>query len=323
MKFKFHEVIDKRWGVAFIVAAGLLWGTSGVFVTYLSEYGFTSIQMTATRSGVSALILLVYSLLQSRACFRVSKREIPVHLLLAVTLFFSCYLYYTSMVRTSVATAVSLLNMHPVYVTVISAIVYRERVSLPKIGSILAMVIGGCLVSGIVGGLEIDPVGILFGLLSGVSYACYILICKYYNGKNMSASSANLYSFVFMAIIAVSLCEPADYLNRAITNALPAIPLLIGLAICTFVVPFVLNGMALKALPAGTVSALSVFEPFSATVYSVLLFGEELEIAQIVGIALILGAAVLLGIMETRTDADGDGVSAESVGDLILPHTGQ
>ncbi len=303
-KLKFFDGIGKRWAVAFIVAAGLLWGTSGVFVTYLSEYGFTSIQMTATRSGVSALILLLYSLLGSRSSFRVSKREIPVHVLLAVTLFFSCYFYYTSMVRTSVATAVSLLNMHPVYVTVISCIVYRERVSRTKVGTILAMVIGGCLVSGIVGGLSVDPVGMLFGVLSGMSYACYILICKYYNGKNMSASSANLYSFVFMAIIAVSLCDPADYVKRAVGNAIPAIPLLIGLAICTFVVPFVLNGIALKSLPAGTVSALSVFEPFSATVYSVILFGEKLDASQTVGIALILGAAVLLGIMETRTDAD-------------------
>ena len=252
MKFKFPVSIGKKGAIALIIFAGLLWGTSGIFVTYLSEYGFTSIQLTATRVGVSTVILLIYSLACNRKCFKVSWRDIPVFIMLGVTLFFSCFLYYTSMVKTSVSTAVTLLNMHPVFVTAVSRFVFKEKLSGLKIGAVVSMVMGGCLVAGVIGGLKFDPVGIILGLLSAVSYASYVLLCKYYNSKNIPSSSANLYSFMFMAIIAISLCDPVSYGKIAISNANPAIFILIGLAICTFVVPFVLNGIVIKTLDAGT-----------------------------------------------------------------------
>jgi drug/metabolite transporter (DMT)-like permease len=205
------------------------------------------------------------------------------------------------MVKTSVSTAVTLLNMHPVFVTAVSRFVFKEKLTLVKIGAVLSIVVGGCLVAGVVGGLKFDLVGIILGILSGLSYATYILLCKYYNSKNIPSSSANLYSFLFMAIIAVSLCDPVSYGKTAIANAFPAILILIGLAICTFIVPYVLNGIVIKTLDAGTVSSLSVMEPLSATVYSVILFSEQIGVFQLIGIILILGAAVLLGLNETQS----------------------
>ncbi len=302
MKLKLSVGVGKKGAIALIILAGLLWGTSGIFVTYLSEYGFTSIQLTATRVGVSTVILLIYSLLRSRKSFKVAWSNIPIFLLLGVSLFFSCFLYYTSMVKTSVSTAVTLLNMHPVFVTAVSSVVFKEKLSSVKIGAILSVVVGGCLVAGVIGGLKFDPVGIVFGLLSAISYAAYVLLCKYYNSKNIPSSCANLYSFTFMAIIAVSLCDPVSYCNIAISNAMPTIPILIGLAVCTFIIPFILNGIVIKTLDAGTVSSLSVMEPLSATVYSMILFSEENAIDQFIGIVLILGAAVVLGLNETRSE---------------------
>ena len=306
MKFKNSCCVGKKVALALIILAGLLWGTSGIFVTYLSAYNFTSIQLTATRVGISTVILLLYSLVFDRACFKVRWRDLPLFILLGASLFFSCFLYYTSMVKTSVSTAVTLLNMHPVFVTAVSGFVFKEKLTPVKIVAIVAVVTGGCLVSGVIGGLKFDLVGILFGILSAVSYASYVLLCKYYNRKNIPSSSANLYSFLFMAIIAVSLCDPVSYADKAVTNALPVIPILTGLAICTFVVPFVLNGIVIKTLDAGTVSSLSVMEPLSATIYSVILFSEEIGTAQLIGIVLILGAAVALGFSETKAENKGE-----------------
>ena len=302
MNLKFPASVGKKGAIALIILAGLLWGTSGIFVTYLSEYGFTSIQLTATRVGVSTLILLIYSLLFNRKSFKIKISDLPVFILLGVSLFFSCFLYYTSMVKTSVSTAVTLLNMHPVFVTAVSRFLFKEKLSAFKIGAIAAVVVGGCLVAGVIGGLKFDSLGIVFGILSAISYATYVLLCKYYNRKNIPSSSANLYSFTFMAIIAVSLCDPVSYGKIAIANAYPAILILIGLAICTFVIPFVLNGIVIKTLDAGTVSSLSVMEPLSATVYSLILFNEEIAPAQFVGIVLILGAAIVLGLNETHSE---------------------
>jgi len=44
----------------YIVIAGILWGTAGIFVHYLAPFGFSSLQMTAIRGSVAAIAMTVY-----------------------------------------------------------------------------------------------------------------------------------------------------------------------------------------------------------------------------------------------------------------------
>ena len=41
----------------FIIVAGILWGTSGIFVNYLAPYGFTSMQMTSMPTAAVMMYL--------------------------------------------------------------------------------------------------------------------------------------------------------------------------------------------------------------------------------------------------------------------------
>ena len=59
----------KNKAFLFIILAGILWGTSGIFVHYLAPLGFTSMQMTATRASVSFLCMLGYVLVRNRRLF--------------------------------------------------------------------------------------------------------------------------------------------------------------------------------------------------------------------------------------------------------------
>lgn len=281
-----------------MIFAGLLWGTSAIFVNLLSEYGFTPIQMVAARATVSLLLIGAFVLLKDGRSLVVDPKLLLLFLALAVTLFFSMFLYYSSMVRTSVCTAVILLNLHPIYVTALSAVFYKEKITPVKIASIAVMLIGCSFVSGILGGITLDFVGLLLGILSGVSYAAYILFVKYYNRRGIKTSTANVYTFLFMSMIAVFACNPAQLASNAMLKPMSSIPLLITLGICTSVIPFVLNGIALRDLSAGTVSALSIIEPLSATVYSVVFFGEAMDLWKTLGVVMILGAVIFLGLDE-------------------------
>ena len=62
--------------------------------------------------------------------------------------------------------------------------------------------------------------------------------------------------------------------------------------------------LSLGTLDAGTVSSLAIVEPMSATLFSVILFSEELDVFKILGVVLIVGAVLLLGLIENRA-ADG------------------
>ena len=296
----------------FIILAGVFWGMSAIFVNLLSVYGFTPVQLTAVRATVAFILIGTFVLVRNRAAFLIKPRRLPLFIALGVTLFFSAFLYYSSMVRTSVCTAVILLNLHPIYVTTFSAVFYRERLSIVKLSSIAAMLLGCAFVSGIFGGLELDPLGLVLGILSGVSYASYILLVKYYNQEGIPSSTANVYSFLFMAAVALSVSDPVNIVEITAAKPMPILPLLFGIGICTSVIPFVLNGIALRDLSAGTVSALSIVEPLSATVYSVAFFGETMDAWKLFGVVLILGAVVFLGLDEIWSERALKKASAET-----------
>lgn len=282
----------------YIIIAGILWGTSGLFVHFLAPYGFSTVQMTAVRGLVSFIGISIYAFLTDRSLFKFKPENFIFFIPIGTTLFATAALYYASMTMTSVSTAVVLMYMAPVYVMIFSVLFLGEKFSALKISSVAAMLIGCCLVSGIIGGLAFNFVGILLGILSGVSYATYNIVTKIALKRGISAVTATVYSFMVMAIIAVSASRPHEIVMKALENPLPSIPLLIGIGIVTFVIPYFLYTLAMRDLPAGTASALGIVEPMAATVFSVLFLDEKLGVIPAIGIVLILAAVFALGKAE-------------------------
>ena len=142
---------------------------------------------------------------------------------------------------------------------------------------------------------DYNTLGFFMGLASGLSYAIYTLLTKYSMMRNFKAGSATLYSFFFMALIAVGICHPAEALRIASAAPFVTVPLLIGIGLVTYLIPYSLYTVSLKALSSGTVSALGIVEPLSATLFGTFLFGEKLTVWSVAGIVLILSSVVLLG----------------------------
>lgn len=288
----------------YIIVAGLLWGTSGIFVYFLSPYGFTSIQMTAMRALVSFLGMAIYALLLNRDAFKIKPIQLLFFAPVGLTICSTAFLYYTAMTMTSVSTAVILMYMAPVYVMIFSVAFLGESFSPLKLISVCAMLLGCILVSGIVGGIKFDLVGILFGFASGISYAIYNIITKIALRKKCNAVSMSVYGFMFMAIIAMCIADPRDIFNKAAANPLPTVPLLIGIGIATCVIPYFLYTLAMRTLPAGTASALGIVEPMAATVYSILFLNEKLTWVSALGIILVLAAVFMLGKSEDSANKE-------------------
>ena len=290
----------KKKAFIFIIVAGLLWGSSGVFVNLLSPYGFTSMQMTAVRGCISFLGLSGYALLFDRRMFAIKPSRIIVYALVGILLYSTAVLYYTAIGMTSIPTAVVLMYTSPIYVTVFSTLFLGEKLTLPKAGAITLMLVGSALVSGIVGDFKADFLGVVIGLLSGMIYAAYNIVAKILISKGDNPKSVSLYSFLFMALTASFFSDPTNLVARAAQKPAVTIPLLIGLGICTYVVPFFLYNLSLKSLSAGTASALGVIEPMAATIYSIVIFHDIPDIYSIIGIILVLISVVLIGFIENE-----------------------
>ena len=289
----------KKRAILYIIIAGICWGTSGIFVHDLAPYGFTSYQMTAVRAIISFLCILIYALIKDRSLFRLK----PVHLILflgiGLSLFLTGSCYFTSMQMTSVSTAVVLMYTAPIYVMVYSVLFWKEKLTKLKTVSVICMLIGCCLVSGIVGGFAFHPTGILIGALSGIAYASYNILTKISMRQQIAPISVTLYSFLFMSLISLFVSEPPKLAENVSAAPAVTVPMLIGLGICTFVIPYFLYTLAMKDLSAGTASALGIVEPMAATLFSVVIFKEPLGLLPALGIVLILAAILMIGKAET------------------------
>lgn len=282
----------------YIIAAGIFWGTSGLFVAALSPYGFSSLQMTAMRGVVSAVCMSLYCFFSDKKLFKASPFETFLFILSGLSMFGTASCYYISMQESSVSTAVVLMYTAPIIVMIYSVLFLGEKLTKLKLCAVLLMLLGCALVSGIIGGFKFSVWGIAAGFMSGISYSSYNILTKIQMRKGARPQSATLYCFIFMAILAVAFCNPAELVTLAAKAPAPIIPLMIGIGVVTTVLPYLLYTFAMRELPAGTASSLGIVEPMSATIFSITLLGEKPDIFSIVGIVLIIGAVFILGKSE-------------------------
>ena len=260
----------------FIILASVFWGTSGIFVHFLAPLGFTSLQMSSMRAFVAVICFGVYIFFKDRNLFRVSFKHLALLALSGIAMYGCGTCYYASMQMTSVSTAVMLMYTAPFIVMTFSVLFLGEKLTKTKLISLIAMTAGCGLITGVIGGLRFNPAGILVGLLSGISYSSYIIITRIEMQKKINAVTAVFYCFLFMAITALIAAPPAPIWETALKAPLKAFPLILGVGICTSILPYLLYTLSLKATPAGTAASLAVVEPMAATLFSVFLLGERL-----------------------------------------------
>lgn len=288
----------KKKAFIYIISAGILWGTSGIFVKFLEPYGYTSLQLTALRGVISFLFFLVYALVCDRSAFSVRPSQLVFFVGIGLSLFGTAGFYFMSLQATSISTAVVLMYTAPIYVTLFSSLFLGERFSRSKIISLVMMLCGCFLVSGIVGGLKFDTVGVIYGIISGISFASYNILTKICMQRSYSPISTNLYGSAFMSLIALCCSKPLEIITHTAQKPLLLIPSVLALGVVTFVLPYLFYSLGMKSLPAGTTSALSTIEPLSACLFGIILFREKPTYFSLAGMILILLAVILLGLAE-------------------------
>lgn len=284
----------KKMGIVYIIAASILWGTSGLFVSGLAPYGVTSLQMTFIRGLVAFVCMGVFVLVADRSALKTNFKELVLFAGSGLSFFMTATCYYQSMQLTSVSTAVVLMYTAPVFVMIYSAAFLGERLGTKKLLAVAGMIVGCCLVSGIVGGFKTDTVGIAIGFLSGISYAAYNIFTKIQMQKGINPVKSNFYCFFFSVIIASLTANPSHLAECIGKNPTVVLLLAAGVGVFASILPYFFYTLALREVPAGIASSLGIIEPMTATVLSVLVLGEKLSLYCAIGIVLILCSVFVL-----------------------------
>ena len=286
----------KKFAPMFVLSAGTLWGVMGVFVRKLGTYGFSPLQIACLRILFGAVLFLLITAVFRRDLLKIQPRDVGLFLgmgLLSLLLFTVCY--FTTISLASLSVAAILLYTSPIWVMLMSAVCFREKITRRKL-LCAAMAFGGCvLVSGIGSAASLSPMVIVTGLLSAVGYGLYSIFGTFALRKYQPLT-VTTYAFLFGAAGALLLCNPAQIARVICESGQPGrLGLLITVAaVGTAGLPDLLYAVGLSRMRASAAAIMASIEPVVATTAGALVFGEALTVPAFAGIALVLGAIVVL-----------------------------
>ena len=289
------EKAKRNIGPALILLAGCFWGSMGIFVRRLADYGFSSIQIVAIRVTLAALIFCMLLLIKDPPGFRISVKDIPLFLGLGFgSILFFTVCYFTAITMMPLSTAAILLYTSPIWIMLMSVLFFHEKLTGRKLLALVLAFAGCVLVSGISGEGMTLP-GLLVGLGSGIGYGLYSILGTVAL-RRYSPFTVTTYTFVFAALGSWLICRPAEMLAKfAAAPDLPGLVFFCFLtALVTAVIPFLAYTLGLRPVEASRAGILATVEPLVATLFGILVFSEPLTLLSGLGILLILAAVVLL-----------------------------
>lgn len=283
----------------YILLAGIFWGSMGLFVHVLTDtFGFSSIQGAVIRITTCAVILGIFLLIKDRSLFKVNPKHLPLlaaNGLISVLLMTSFYFASVS-AGTSMSITAVLVYTAPFIVVLVSCLFLGEKFTLQKVISLIIAFAGCCLVSLTDAG-QSTPLGLVFGTLSGVSYALYSILSTVALRKKINSFTVTFYSFVFASVgcIFIAVFTDMGTVFAAATNIPKLVIAMLGTGLVTAVLPFTLYTKGLSGTSPSKASIMAYIEPIAACVFGYFR-GETLTPLMIVGIVLTVAAIVFLNI---------------------------
>lgn len=291
--------MHNRKAVCAVIGAGVLWGVISLFIRPLSDAGFDHMQIAAIRMIVAAVLFISVIAVRARDKLRVHLRDLWMFAgtgIVSVTLFNFCYFY--TIIHCEASIAVVLLYTSPVFILLLSALLFHERITRRKVLA-LALTFAGCVcVAGITGGVRLSAVVFLTGIGSGLFYGLYTIFGRYALAK-YDAVTVTAYSFLFSLLGTLPFGRPASIV-RTVAVEPRLLFLCLGIGICSTVLPYFLYTWGLERMESGKAAILVAVEPLVGALVGMLVFHESRNAVKLAGIVLILSAIVLLNLPEKR-----------------------
>lgn len=278
-----------------VMLAGCLWGCAGTVFKGLQILGMSSVLAAAYRQLIATLFVGAILLIKNRKAFRITlKQLLPLVLAGGVGSGIYNLTYFMAVAETSVSFASALSYTAPAFVTIFSLFLFKEKLTAQKLISLLLMLGGAILVTGVLqsGGVHYDTRGILLALSAGISYSLYSLFLKMAMLRGCSSETAAFYclAFAFVFVAPMSRVWETFSVLKDPKSAL----LIVALGVFCAAVPSMLYSWGMARLESGKAAMIATVDLIVATVLGVVLFQDPLTAAQVVGIALILSSVLIL-----------------------------
>lgn len=283
-------------GYLLIILTAIGFAALPIFIKQGYNLGLTIDVILILRFFIASILLVFIMFVHRRKGFNPYKAFMP-QLLIQGLLFFGSAYCYTLSIKYMTATITNiLLYTYPVMVVLMSALIFKEKVSLVKWITLLTAFTGCLMVIDVINisTQQVSKLGILYGVGSAVFYATYNINGQYLSDK-LEPLTISAYTSIVCLLATMLVYSPTNVLTGYTNLSMWVVGF--GTAIICTVLPLFCYQKGLAALGATRASILSTIEPVITTVLAGVILGESLTISQLTG-----GFLIILGVMILKLD---------------------
>ncbi|QXO72880.1 DMT family transporter [Morganella morganii] len=290
-------------GIAAIILASFLWGTTGVSATFAPDV--SAIAIGAAAMGFGGLLQAAIAITPIRRSLGAFRQQWHLLLLGAIAVAVYPLAFYGSMrlAGVTIGTVVS-IGTAPVLSAIIEIIMDGARMTLRWLSGAVLGLTGIALLS-LSGGTEqiaaadtsATLTGVILGLLAAFTYALYSWAARRLMQRNIPSRAAmgGIFGIGGLLLMPVLALYGAPFLdswqNAAVGIYMACVPMFMG---------YVCFGYALARIPASTATTITLLEPVVAAALAAIIVGEQLTAAGWAGVALIFTCLVCITLPARR-----------------------
>lgn len=273
------------------IVAAATYGLNPLFTLPLYADGMDASSVLLFRYLTGLPMILVIALISGEG-IAIKRNEFLPLLITGLLMGYSSLSLFESYNCMEASIASTMLFVYPLMVAVIMTVLYHEKFTrLTGTCLLLAGVGLLCLYNG-KPGASLDPVGVLWVMTSALSYAIVLVGINRSALANIPSNRLTFHLLLFGSLIFIAQVawkgEVAIPQNSWLWGNLVALGLL------PTVISLICTAAAIHCIGSTPVALLGVFEPVTAVLCGVLVFGEQLTGRDTTGLVLILTSVMLV-----------------------------
>ncbi len=279
-------------GYMLVITAGLMWGLIGPLAKVAFAAGMNTLEVAFWRTTLGWVFFAAHAVIKGQT--RMDLRDTPAMLAFGLLAVGGLYVFYVLAVRQGgAALAAVLLYTAPAWVAILSRMLVGEPMTRVKVAAVAMTILGVISVSYSPDMASTITVGaVVFGLLSGLSYALFYVFGKRWL-HHYPTPTMFLYGMPVAALAMLPFIDFAPFSGKAMLAC-------VALAALSTYGAYSIYYAGLRYLEATRASMAATVEPVAAAILAYVMFGETFAWTGYIGAGLILSAVFVTIIDSAR-----------------------
>ena len=312
---------SSRAGFALALLSAATFGTSGTFASALIDAGWSPGAAVTVRISIAAVILAVPAIVTLRGRWQVLRRNFAMVAIYGLVAVAGCQVFFFNAVqRLSVGVALLLEYMGVVLIVGWLWLRTGQRPRRLTIAGSVCALLGLVLILDLVGGTQVDLVGVLWGLGAAVGLAVFFILSARSDGElpplamasgGMTIGAVALLILGGLGVLPMAAnTDDVDFAGRQVSWLVPVL----GLSLIAAALAYVVGISAARILGSKLSSFVGLTEVLFAVLFAWVFLGQMPTAMQLAGGVLIVAGVALVRVDELRTGSGVEQVPVTKVG---------